>query len=174
MRAHVIENGRIINTIVVDALDAVPELVLVDAELGGAIGDTYADGVFGAPAAEPLDRAAAARSIDAAVEAIYARPMLLSKEYEQREAAALAYQAAGYAGAVPARVQGFATPAGLTAQAAADLILAQAAQLRGALDQLSDLRMLKYQVLRAASDAAAKDSFDAVMADISAVAASLG
>lgn len=51
MRAHVIENGRVVNTIVVDTLDeprteALAGLELVDADLGGAIGDSYAAGVF--------------------------------------------------------------------------------------------------------------------------------
>lgn len=121
----------------------------------------------------PLDRAALAAQIDAAVEAIYERPTRLSEEYKQREAQAQAYKNAGYAGAVPARVAGFATPAGMTAQAATDLILQQAAQLRGALDQLSDLRMRKYLVTRAATDTEAQVEFDATMAAIEAIAASL-
>lgn len=42
MRAHVIKDSRIVNTIVVDRLDAAPDLHLVDAELvGGTIGDFY-------------------------------------------------------------------------------------------------------------------------------------
>lgn len=44
MRAHVIENGKITNTIEVDSLDIDLGLVLVDADLGGQIGDDWVDG----------------------------------------------------------------------------------------------------------------------------------
>lgn len=44
MRAHVIEDGKITNTIEVNALDALPRLHLVDAAGGGAIGDRWAAG----------------------------------------------------------------------------------------------------------------------------------
>ncbi|PHX98298.1 MAG: hypothetical protein CK529_13675 [Rhodospirillaceae bacterium] len=114
------------------------------------------------------------KQIDAAVLAIYDRPMALSKEYEAREKAAADYKAAGYTGTVPARLAGFATPAGMTATAAADLILSQAARLRGALDSLSDLRMRKYEVQRATTEADARSVHAAIMAQIAAVAASLG
>ena len=50
MRAHVITAGKITNTIEVESLDFMPELV--DASSGGKIGDSYADGVFTTP--EPL------------------------------------------------------------------------------------------------------------------------
>ena len=46
MRAHVIENGVIVNTIEVDSLDLMPDLV--EATDGG-IGWSYADGVFTPP-----------------------------------------------------------------------------------------------------------------------------
>ena len=39
MRAHVIENGKIINTILVESLDFMPGLI--SAENGGSIGDTW-------------------------------------------------------------------------------------------------------------------------------------
>lgn len=44
MKAHIIENGVVVNTIEVDSLDFMPGLV--DAEAGGAIGDTYENGQF--------------------------------------------------------------------------------------------------------------------------------
>lgn len=111
--------------------------------------------------------------LDAAVQAIYDKPMRLSKEYEAREAAAMAYKGAGYSGTVPARVSGFATPAGMTAKDASDLILSQASQLRAALDALSDLRMTKYAIARAANDTDAKALFDAAMTQIQTIGASL-
>ena len=46
MKAHVIENGVVVNTILVDSLDFMPNLV--EATEGG-IGWTYANGVFTAP-----------------------------------------------------------------------------------------------------------------------------
>jgi len=52
MRAHVIENNAIINTIVVDSLDIIPDLV--DAEIGGAIGWTWNDGNPTPPPAPPV------------------------------------------------------------------------------------------------------------------------
>lgn len=52
MRAHVIENGVVVNTIEVDSLDFIPNLV--EATEGG-IGWSYADGVFTAPADTTTD-----------------------------------------------------------------------------------------------------------------------
>ncbi|MYM81076.1 hypothetical protein GTP44_03760 [Duganella sp. FT50W] len=51
MRAHIIENGRVANTIEVEDLDVFPGLL--DADLGGQIGDYYdeAAGTFTTPAA---------------------------------------------------------------------------------------------------------------------------
>ena len=44
MRAHQLDgNGKIINTIIVDSLDFLPNLV--DANIGGGIGDSIVDGV---------------------------------------------------------------------------------------------------------------------------------
>lgn len=125
-------------------------------------------------AAIALSRPAMASQIDATVAAIYAKPSAFVKEYEAREAQARAFKAAGYTGTVPPRVQGFATPAAMTAQAASDLIIAQADQLLAALDLLSDLRMQKYAVTGAATDAGARTVFDSTMASIAAIAASLG
>lgn len=45
MRAHVIEDGKIVNTIEIERLDLIPGLHLVDVDLvGGAIGDSYDEG----------------------------------------------------------------------------------------------------------------------------------
>ena len=48
MRAHIIENGVVVNTILVDSLDILPNLI--DAELGGSIGDLYDGTTFTKPA----------------------------------------------------------------------------------------------------------------------------
>ena len=44
IKAHVIENGKVVNTILVDSLDFASNLV--DGENGGSIGDTYENGQF--------------------------------------------------------------------------------------------------------------------------------
>ncbi len=51
MRAHVIEGGKVTNTILVDSLDAFPNLI--DAEQGGTIGDSWDGQVFTKPAPPP-------------------------------------------------------------------------------------------------------------------------
>lgn len=53
MRAHVIEREKIVNTIEIERLDLVPELRLIDASLGGKIGDRVVDGVV-IPSANPI------------------------------------------------------------------------------------------------------------------------
>jgi len=113
------------------------------------------------------------KEIDSAVIAIYERPMVFSKEYEARELAANEYKAAGYIGEVPPRLLGFSTPSGLTPKVAADLILTQAAGMRSALDSLSDLRMRKYEVLRAGTDTEARSVHTEIMSAIAAIAKSL-
>jgi hypothetical protein len=114
-----------------------------------------------------------ATNIDARVAAIYSTWMRFQAEYEAREAAAEAFKAAGYAGDAGIWVTGFATAAGLTPQAAADRILSQSVQLRGALASLGALRMRKYEVLAAADAAAAQAQFDEICASIGAVAAAI-
>ena len=117
----------------------------------------------------PFDRAAAALQIDEAVAAIYGRFTRFAIEYQEREAQAQAYKDAGYTGEVPPRVAEFATPAGMPAQAATDLILSQATNLRTAQGELSALRMRKYEVLRAATDAQAKAVAAEILAGVEAV-----
>lgn len=51
MRAHIIENGIVTNTIEVESLDFLPNLI--DASLGGAIGDRYENGKFLPPLPSP-------------------------------------------------------------------------------------------------------------------------
>lgn len=47
MRAHIIENGVVVNTIEVETLDFLPGLV--SGEQGGSLGDTYKNGQFISP-----------------------------------------------------------------------------------------------------------------------------
>ena len=128
---------------------------------------------FTAPPQPPFDRTAAALQIDEAVAAIYGRFTRFQLEYTERESQAQSYKDAGYTGEVPPRVAEFATPAGMPAQAATDLILAQAANLRGAQGSLSALRMRKYEVLRAATDAQAQAVAAEILAGVAAVGANV-
>ena len=109
--------------------------------------------------------------IDEAVAAIYGRFTRFQLEYTEREQQAQAYKDAGYTGTVPPRVSEFATPAAMPAQAATDLILSQAANLRTAQGALSALRMRKYEVLRAETTAQAQSAGDDILAGIAAVGA---
>lgn len=51
MRAHIIENGKVVNTIEVDSLDVLPNLI--DADLGGQIGDSW-NGTVIVPSQVPI------------------------------------------------------------------------------------------------------------------------
>lgn len=110
----------------------------------------------------------AGRMIDEAAAQVYGRFTRFDQEYVVREEQALAYRAAGYAGEVPRQVAAFAAPAGLPAQQAADTILQQAAMLRGAIEQLGELRMRKYEVYAAATVAEKLAARDAVLIAIRA------
>lgn len=121
------------------------------------------------PPVLPYDRAEAGNQIDEAVAAIYGRFTRFALEYQEREAQAQAFKDAAYTGEAPPRVAEFSTPAGMTAQAATDLILAQAANLRTTQGELSALRMRKYEVLRAETDEAARAIAAGILAQIALV-----
>lgn len=120
-------------------------------------------------AARQHARAALATAIDESVAAIYSCFTRFQLEYTEREAQAQAYKDAGYTGTVPPRVAEFATPAGMPAKAATDLILQQAVNLRTAQGALSALRMRKYEVLRAATDEQAQAVAAEILAGVEAV-----
>lgn len=111
--------------------------------------------------------------IDSAVMNIYSRPANLSEEYKLREAAALAYEAAGYTGVVPARITSFAVSAGLSVTEATNRVLTQAALYRDALEKLGDLRMKKYAIQRATTEVEANAIMAATMEAIVTIAEKL-
>ena len=45
MRAHVIKDGKVVNTIEVETLTSIPGLALIDAVGGGKVGDTYNEAI---------------------------------------------------------------------------------------------------------------------------------
>jgi hypothetical protein len=112
-------------------------------------------------------------AIDALVAEIYSNWTRFQQEYLSRQASAQAFKDAGYAGDPGAWVTGFAVPAGKTNQQAADLILAQAAGLNGALAALGVLRMRKYEILGAADPAAAQAAYHDIVSKINQTAAAI-
>ncbi len=85
-------------------------------------------------------------SIDDAAAAEAMKWTRFAEEYKEREAAAIAYKEAGYTGDVSIYITSFSEPAGITNQAAADLILKQADDLRSLQSQLAAERMRKYEL----------------------------
>lgn len=170
IRCAVIEGG-IVTNIIIAAEDFAAEQGWPPA--GAArVGDIYnaQAGTFSAPPLPPLDRAGAGAEIDAACRLAIAPRLPFMEEYKQREAQAQAFADGGYSGAAPARVAEFALPAGLSAQVATNTILAQAAAMRADIGALSELRMRKYEVLRAGTDAAARAVLAEVLALIQPIA----
>lgn len=169
----VVENGTVTNTIVADA-EFAQSIGAIEISDNVSVGYKWNGVQFTKPAPAPFDRVAAGKAIDKAVIAVYEKPTILGDEYKLREAGAASYKAANYTGDVPTLVAGFATAAGLTPRAATDLILSQSAQLRGALEQLGNLRMQKYAVATAANDEAAKATYESTLSSISSIAAAIG
>jgi hypothetical protein len=112
--------------------------------------------------------------IDTRFAQIYAAFTRFKDEYDMREAAARAYKAAGYTGAVSAWISSFSTAAGISAQAATDTIIAQADAAHSALPVLGGLRMRKYDVLNAVDLQTAQDVTADILAQANAIAAQLG
>lgn len=131
--------------------------------------------------AEIADRAAALKTVkddlvkrvDDLIAGIYAKWMRFEAEYKEREAAARAFVQAGYTGDPSEWVTSFASSSNNTNEQAANLIIAQADNLRSALKQLGALRMTKYAILSAPDAGAAQVKHDEIIAQANAIAASL-
>lgn len=85
-------------------------------------------------------------SIDDTAANISARWTSFAEEYKEREAAAIAFKEANFAGEVSVYISSFATVAGLDNQSASLLILQQAESLRTLQQQLAVQRMRKYEL----------------------------
>lgn len=170
-RFAIIDAGRVINHAEADEDFAASQGWIPAAE--SRIGDLWDGEGFTPPPPPPFDRTAATVQIDESVAEIYGRFTRFAIEYTEREAQAQAYKDAGYTGEVPPRVAEFATPAGMPAQAATDLILSQAVNLRTAQGALSAMRMRKYEVLRAATDVQAQALAAEILAGVEAVGANV-
>ena len=170
-----IQNDVVVELLAADTLpDFHPDLQWVQCSADVQEGYIYKNGSFAAPAidTEAVKKALVA-SVDSAVAAVYATYTRFEVEYLEREKQAQAYKDAGYAGEMPQQVAAFAAPTGKTGKQAADTILAQAAQLRGALAQLGVLRMRKFEVKAAATAAEAQTLADSIIAQIQQIGAAL-
>lgn len=135
---------------------------LMDAQAAGDTIQADANGhpIAVAPAAPSLAQVQASlcASIDATADAAYVviggpSPGRLA-EYQQANNDATAYKAAGYAGAVPQTVQCWATASSIAPKAAADSILATAAQWMAVLNGVRSARLIGKGTVNAASTAA--------------------
>lgn len=128
-----------------------------------------------APVVEPLADMIARLSaaVDSLVKAIYERFTAFKVAYDPREAAARAFKAAGYTGDPGLWVTGFAVPAKLSNQQAADRIIAQADAAYDALPLIDAQRMRKYQMATADSAANVQALYDDIVAQINKQAAGL-
>lgn len=119
--------------------------------------------------------AEAAKRIDAAVDgATYRVVGSRLAEYQQAETEAAAYHDAGYSGAVPVSVAAHVEAYGVSAQEAADTILAMAAAWRGAQMQMRVARLVGKQQCLSAADIPQLDALVAqATADINAAVAPL-
>ena len=85
-------------------------------------------------------------SIDDTAANISSRWIRFAEEYKEREAAAIVFKEANFAGEVSVYISSFATVAGLDNQSASLLILQQAERLRALQQQLAVQRMRKYEL----------------------------
>ena len=91
-----------------------------------------------------------AKQIDDAAVAVYKIASRFGDEYKAREAAAIAFKAAGYKGDVSGYISSFAQSSGVSNQQATNTIVAQSAAFRGALEMLGALRMKKLAIRKLA------------------------
>jgi hypothetical protein len=120
--------------------------------------------------------AGAMRKIDADADAIYGAVLgNRGEEYKWAEADAKAYQTADYSGNAPAGVASWAAASGMTAQGAADDILATADAWRGAMYQIRSNRLARKKDVKAASNKAGIDAALSAWAGfVTAMRAALG
>ena len=114
-----------------------------------------------------MDRSQMITNIDTEADIIRTRVVgdpVRAFEYQWTENEAKAFQAAGYAGAVPASISSWASAKQWTAQQACDDILAAAAAFRNAMATIRSLRLSGKEAVRGAeSDAHAAALYDQTM-----------
>lgn len=150
---------------------------LLDSQASGATirpdGNGLPIAVFPAPATLVETKVRLSAAVDSEISDIYSQFTRFTSEYQEREAAARVFKAAGYVGDAGPWVMSFATPAGKTATQAVDLIIAQADALKAALAALGALRMRKYEIAGATSATAAQAIYDDIVLKAQQAAAGL-
>lgn len=163
MRAARIENGLVADLWEVSSLTAFDGITLIAVSSDVSIGDIWNGTVIVKPAAPPrnilAEKIAFILQIDTDADALI-RAVIgeRASQYEGAERESLAYKAAGYTGAVPPKVQAWATAKNQTATWAADSQIATAEDWRNAENVLYAKRLLLKETARAAVDAAALDA----------------
>lgn len=114
-----------------------------------------------------------ASAIDDRVAEVTERWTRFKEGYARREAAAREYKLAGYVGEPSRWITSFATNANKTNQQATDIIIAQADGLNLALEDLEDLRMQKYQILRVNDEAVMRSEHQRIMSEIDVIVGAL-
>lgn len=122
-----------------------------------------------APPTEAQQRELWAKQIDATIRLISDQYTCFQMEYVEREAAAIAYQKAGFEGMPDEWITRFADSARIPYPEAAQRILTQAAELRPAIKELGGLRMEKYRVLTAETQGDAQREFTRIIAAARAI-----
>ena len=155
MRAHVVENGVVANTVEVETLDALPGLVAAQGSEG--IGWLYVRGAFLPPAAT-VDKVSLILDIDRQADAlrlsIVGDPLRV-EEYRIAREEATAFVTANYSGTVPSSVQSWATAKNWTPKQAADDIMRTAQLWSSALYAIRTIRLTGKEAVRNAADATA-------------------
>lgn len=111
--------------------------------------------------------------VDNTIAALQSKYTRFEQGYMLREAAAHAYVDSGYTIEPSDLITRFADNVGMTYQAAAALILSQAATMRPALIALENLRMDKYLIVRAPTIDAAQAEFLRIINEANTITAAL-
>lgn len=167
MRAHIIDGGIVVNTIVVDSLD-VPGLVLIDADLhGGGPGWIWngegleAPPVMDRPAAIAAALAQINTSFETAMQAVRAEyPESEVLSWSKQEAEANAWQAD--AGATTPLLDALAAARGIAKAELAGRILGKAAAYAVATGQLIGRRQALEDALQALPEDATLEQIQAI------------
>lgn len=115
----------------------------------------------------------ACNKIDNTVSSIYTKWTRFEKEYNLRLAAAKAYVESGYAIEANIYLESVAVSANISLQEAAEQVMSQAVMFDFALEQLAAARMRKFEIKRTTEPSVVLELQDAILAQISTIAAQL-
>ena len=138
-----------------------------------AITEAQADAIRNPPKPIAVVRAGLISALDTYIGTIYSKFTRFDLEYKKREAAARAFKAGGYLGLAGIWVKSFADSAGMTEAAACDLIIVQADKLNQALESMAAIRMRKFTLNGATTEAQAQTIYNAIINDANLIASQL-